>query len=78
MVLALPELEAKLLAAQWLKERGFKGILAATSFHLEEDPPLQAAGVNLLFHPFREAGERLAERVLEELAIMGEVSHGRS
>ncbi|AEV16650.1 Sodium/hydrogen exchanger [Thermus sp. CCB_US3_UF1] len=78
VVLALPDLEAKLLAARWLKERGFPGILAATSFHLEEDPVLQGAGVNLLFHPFREAGERLAERVLEAVAIMGEVSHGRS
>lgn len=78
VVLALPDLEAKLLAARWLKERGFPGILAATSFHLEEDPALEAAGVNLLFHPFREAGERLGERVLEALAIMGEVSHGRS
>ncbi|WP_135256637.1 cation:proton antiporter family protein [Thermus caldilimi] len=78
VVLALPDLEAKLLAARWLKERGFKGILAATSFHLEEDPVLEAAGVTLLFHPFREAGERLAEKVLERLAIMGEVSHGRS
>lgn len=78
VVLALPDLEAKVLAARWLKERGFKGILAATSFHLEEDPVLEAAGVTLLFHPFREAGERLAEKVLERLAIMGEVSHGRS
>jgi len=78
VVLALPDLEAKLLAARWLKERGFSGILAATSFHLEEDPVLKAAGVSLLFHPFREAGERLAERVLKEVAIMGEVSHGRS
>jgi Trk K+ transport system NAD-binding subunit len=78
VVLALPDLEAKLLAARWLKERGFSGLVAATSFHLEEDPLLKAAGVDLLFHPFREAGERLAERVLEELAIMGEVSHGRS
>ncbi|MDM7323779.1 MAG: cation:proton antiporter [Thermus sp.] len=78
VVLALPDLEAKLLAARWLKERNFKGILAATSFHREEDPALEAAGVTLLFHPFREAGERLAERVLEALAIMGEVSHGRS
>ncbi|MGC8905014.1 cation:proton antiporter [Thermus sp.] len=78
VVLALPDLEAKLLAARWLKERGFSGLVAATSFHLEEDPLLKAAGVDLLFHPFREAGERLAERVLEALAIMGEVSHGRS
>lgn len=78
VVLTLPDLEAKLLAARWLKERGFSGILAATSFHLEEDPALKAAGVTLIFHPFREAGERLAERVLEELAIMSKVSHGRS
>ncbi|WP_105318269.1 cation:proton antiporter family protein [Thermus tenuipuniceus] len=78
VVLALPDLEAKVLAARWLKERDFKGVLAATSFHLEEDPILEAAGVSLLFHPFREAGERLAEKVLERLAIMGEVSHGRS
>ena len=78
VVLALPDLEAKLLAARWLKERGFPGLVAATSFHLEEDPPLLAAGVDLLFHPVREAGERLAERVLEELAIMDGVSHGRS
>ncbi|GAB5602740.1 cation:proton antiporter [Thermus sp. FJN-A] len=78
VVLALPDLEAKLLAARWLRERGFGGTIAATSFHLEEDPALGAAGVSLLFHPFREAGERLAERVLEALAIMGEVSHGRS
>lgn len=78
VVLALPDLEAKLLAARWIKERGFGGLVAATSFHLEEDPALKAAGVDLLFHPFREAGERLAERVLEELAIMDGVSHGRS
>jgi len=78
VVLAMPDLEAKLLAARWLKERGFRGLVAATSFHLEEDPALEGAGATLLFHPFREAGERLAERVLEELAIMDGVSHGRS
>ena len=72
VVLALPDLEAKLLAARWIKERGFGGLVAATSFHLEEDPALKAAGVGLLFHPVREAGERLAERVLEELGIIGE------
>ncbi len=78
VVLALPDLEAKLLAARWLKERGFRGLVAATSFYPEEDPALEGAGVTLLFHPFREAGERLAEKVLERLAIMGGVSHGRS
>lgn len=78
VVLALPDLEAKLLAARWLKERGFSGLLAATSFHLEEDPLLEGAGVGLIFHPFRGAGERLAEKVLERAAIMDGVSYGRS
>lgn len=67
VVLTLPDLEAKLLAARWLRERGFTGLLAATSFHLEEDPLLTAAGVNFVCHPFREAGEKLAENVLEKL-----------
>lgn len=67
VVLALPDLEAKLLAARWLRERGFTGLLAASSFHLEEDPLLTDAGVNFVCHPFREAGVKLAENVLEKL-----------
>ncbi|GGN05708.1 potassium transporter KefC [Thermus composti] len=78
VVLALPDLEAKTLAARWLKERGFQGLVAATSYFLEEDPVLAQEGVHLIFHPFQEAGERLGERVLENLAIMGKVNYGRS
>ncbi len=78
IVLAVPDLEAKLLAARWLKEKGYGGLLAATSFHAEEDPALKAAGVDLLYHPFQEGGERLAEKVLEEMAIMGGEEYGRS
>lgn len=78
IVLALPDLEAKLLAARWLKEKGYGGLLAATSLHAEEDPLLRAAGVGLLYHPFQEGGERLAEKVLEEMAIMGGEEYGRS
>ncbi|KGQ21401.1 cation:proton antiporter family protein [Thermus filiformis] len=74
VILALPDLEAKLRAVQGLRRRGYRGLIAATSFHLEEDPVLEAAGADLLFHPFAEAGERLAERALE--AIMGR--YGRS
>ncbi len=78
VVLALPDLEARLLAARWIRERGFSGLLASTSFYPEEDGLLQKAGVDLLFHPLSEAGERLGERVLEVLAIMGKVRYGRS
>ena len=78
VVLALPDLEAKALAARWLKERGFQGLVAATSYFPEEDPVLAQEGAHLIFHPFQEAGERLGERVLESLAIMGKVNYGRS
>lgn len=74
VILALPDLEAKLRAIHGLRQNGYGGLIAATSFRLEEDPLLKAAGADLLFHPFAEAGERLAERALE--AIMER--YGRS
>lgn len=64
VLLTLPDLEAKLRAAHGLRQRGFSGIIAATSYHREEDPILDEAGVTLISHPFAEAGERLAERAL--------------
>jgi glutathione-regulated potassium-efflux system ancillary protein KefC len=64
VLLTLPDLEAKLRAARGLKQRGFSGVIAATSYHREEDPLLQEAGANLISRPFAEAGERLAERAL--------------
>ena len=64
VLLTLPDLEAKLRAARGLKQRGFAGVIAATSYHREEDPLLREAGVTLISHPFAEAGERLAERAL--------------
>ena len=68
VLLTLPDLEAKLRAIQSLRQRGYRGLVAATSYHHEEDMVLGQAGVDLIFHPFVEAGERLAERVLEKLA----------
>lgn len=65
VLLTMPEVEAKLLALDGLRRRAFAGTVAATSYHHEEDPLLQAAGATLVFRPFAEAGERLAERVLE-------------
>lgn len=64
ILLTMPELEAKLQALEGLKKRNFPGIMAATSYHHEEDPVLHKAGATLIFHPFAEAGERLAERAL--------------
>jgi glutathione-regulated potassium-efflux system ancillary protein KefC len=65
VLLTMPELEAKLEAIRGLKTRGFAGVIATTSYHPEEGPVLQEAGATLIFQPFAEAGERMAERVLE-------------
>jgi glutathione-regulated potassium-efflux system ancillary protein KefC len=65
ILLTMPELEAKLEAIRGLKARGFTGVIATTGYHPEEGPILQEAGATLIFQPFAEAGERMAERVLE-------------
>lgn len=66
--LTMPDLEAKIRATNGLRQRHFSGFISASSYHLEEDALLQKAGVNLIIHPFGEAGERMAERTLTELA----------
>lgn len=69
VLLTMPELESKLLSSRGLRQRGFRGTIAATSYHREEDPLLESAGVTLIFHPFSAAGERLAEQVLDEQLV---------
>jgi predicted Kef-type K+ transport protein len=71
VILGMPDLEAKLRFSKSLRQNGFQGMLAAMSLYPEEDAKLYDNGVNLIFHPFSEAGERLAERAL---AGMGSVT----
>nr|WP_279232112.1 cation:proton antiporter family protein [Thermus albus] len=66
VVLALPDLEARLRAARALRAKGFRGVVGAVSYSPGEDAPLKEAGVDVVFHPLLEAGERLAERVWEK------------
>ena len=70
----MPDLEAKLRALDGLQRRGFDKIIAATSYHQEEDALLEKGGASLIFRPFSEAGERLAERVMETLEQAGELA----
>jgi predicted Kef-type K+ transport protein len=64
VILGIPDLEAKLRFSKRLRQNGFQGMLATMSFYPEEDAKLYKSGVNLIFHPFSESGERLAERAL--------------
>ncbi len=65
VILTLPDFEARRLAVGRLRARGFRGSVGTTAFHYHEDPILYRAGADVVFHPLSEAGERLAERVLE-------------
>ncbi|MFN4073237.1 MAG: cation:proton antiporter [Thermus sp.] len=65
VVLAIPDLEARLRAARALRAKGFAGVVGAVSYAREEDGPLKEAGVDVIFQPLLEGGERLAERVLQ-------------
>ncbi len=65
VVLALPDLEARLRATKALRAKGFGGVVGAVSYAQEEDARLLEAGVDVVFNPLLEAGERLAEKVLQ-------------
>jgi glutathione-regulated potassium-efflux system ancillary protein KefC len=65
VIVTAPDFEARMLSLKGLKRRAFAGRIAVLSHHLEEEPALQGAGATLLFRPFAEAGERMAQRALE-------------
>jgi glutathione-regulated potassium-efflux system ancillary protein KefC len=64
VIVTAPDLEARVRTLEGLKRRGFGGKLATVSHHAEEEPMLERAGATLIFRPFAEAGERLAEKAL--------------
>ncbi|MFN3267188.1 MAG: cation:proton antiporter [Deinococcales bacterium] len=65
VVVTAPDFEARLRALEGLKRRQFAGRLAVVSHHADEEDKLAKAGATLVFRPFAEAGERLAQRALE-------------
>jgi hypothetical protein len=66
-MLAMPDLEAKLLAARRLRKRGFRGLIAATGVYAEEEDAIREAGADLTFNYYDEAGVGFAEHTWEAL-----------
>ncbi len=64
VIVTAPDLEARLRALEGLKQRGFIGRVVTVSHHADEEAGLTQAGATLIFRPFAEAGERLAQRAL--------------
>jgi predicted Kef-type K+ transport protein len=67
VMLAMPDLEAKRLAVGRLRERGFSGLIAATGVYPDEEDAIRAAGADLTFNYFDEAGVGFAEHTWEAL-----------
>lgn len=67
VVLAMPDPEAKRIASQQLRRRGFAGLIGAVSSYPEEEQELKAAGANMTFLAFNEVGVGLAEHIWEAL-----------
>ncbi|MEQ1800748.1 MAG: cation:proton antiporter family protein [Gammaproteobacteria bacterium] len=72
IMLALPDTEAKVLASEQLRRRGFKGLISATYVWPEERDPILAAGADVTYNYFAEAGVGLAADTFEALAPDGE------
>ncbi len=72
IMLALPDAEAKVLACEQLRRRGFQGLISATYVWPEEQAPILAAGADITYNYFAEAGVGLAADTFDALAAEGE------
>jgi predicted Kef-type K+ transport protein len=68
IMLAVPDLEAKITAARALRRRGFRGLLSATHLYPEERAPILDAGCDVTYNYYTEAGVGFARHTVETLA----------
>jgi predicted Kef-type K+ transport protein len=68
VMLAIPDLQAKLLACRELRARGFGGLISATHVFPEELAPILAAGCDVSYNYFNEAGVGFARHTWEALS----------
>jgi predicted Kef-type K+ transport protein len=73
IMLAIPDLNAKLLACRELRSRGFRGLISATHVYPEELAPILAAGCDVSYNYFSEAGVGFARHTWEALNAVPEV-----
>lgn len=67
VMLALPDLEAKIIASRQLRQRGFTGLIAATHVFEEERPKILDAGCDVTYNYFTEAGTGFAAHTFAAL-----------
>jgi Trk K+ transport system NAD-binding subunit len=67
IMLAVPDLEAKVSAARALRRRGFRGLISATHMFPEERAPVLSAGCDVTYNYYTEAGVGFARHTYETL-----------
>jgi predicted Kef-type K+ transport protein len=71
VLLAIPELSAKLTAIRELRAMGFSGLISATAVFSEEIDALKSAGANFVHDYYDGVGTSFAEHSLSELNLVG-------
>lgn len=67
ILLAMPDVESKQLAATELRRKGYSGFIGATSKFAEESKSIELAGCDLSFNYYGEVGVGFAEHVWEAM-----------
>ena len=68
IMLAVPDLEAKITAARGLRSRGYKGLLSATHLYPEEYEPIISAGCDVSYNYYIGSGRRFRAPHLRDAA----------
>ena len=63
----LPDLESKVIAAEQLRASGFSGLISATHAYAEECERIQAAGADVAYNNYVEAGVGFASHTRDAL-----------
>ena len=67
IMLAVPDLQAKVSAARALRKRGYRGLLSATHLYPEEREPIIEAGCDVTYNYYTEAGVGFAQHTYDTL-----------
>lgn len=74
VMLAMPELSAKLMATRQLRKIGFSGKISATVVFNEEIDPLKEAGADFTYNYYNGIGAGFARNTIEQFKTLGEIT----
>ena len=69
VILTMPHLEGKIIAARNLRKMGFNGPIVANVFHEDEPQPLHRAGVSETYQAMAGAGIGIADKTREAIRL---------